>query len=160
MPTPLKHSSNMRKHLTKTERESRERAEAGLVSERQAYLRAPAWLSKEARVVFQNTKRRLRHYDLLEVVDIDLLALYADAVARYQAAVKDLTPAAEVKTIQAAQAWSRISLAYADKLGFSQTARARLARKKAQAEPVDPLEQLLGGVIDDVTDFVNGEGNS
>ena len=154
MPTPLKHSSNQRKHLTKAEKSARQAAEATLESSKAPYLPAPAWLSKEARTVFNNTKRRLRSFNLLEPVDIDLLALYADAVTRYQAGIQTLGPQSNVKEIQAVQAWSRISLTYADKLGFSQTARARLARRKAgEAAAVDPMAALLG----EVNDFINNE---
>lgn len=151
MPTPLKRSENMRKHLTKNEISARKSAEAGLASGKRAYLRAPGWLSKEARQVFSDTKRRLRDFELLEAADIDLLALYADAVVRYQQGVKRLEPEAEAKEIQVVQAWSRIALTYADKLGISQTARARLARRRAVETPADDMEQLLA----DVTDFVN-----
>ncbi len=154
MPTPLKHSRNMTKHLTKSERESRQTAESALEHKRQVRIMAPAWLSGEARKVFQTTRRRLRDFDLLEPVDIDLLAMYADAVVRYQEGVKTLGPLSEAREIQAVQAWSRIAMAYAEKLGFSQTARARLARRRATEEPLDPMEQLLG----QVTDYVNGDG--
>lgn len=153
MPTPLKHSQNMTKHLTKAEKAARQAAECMLEPGKRAYMRAPAWLSIEARHIFQTTARRLRGFKLLEAVDIDLLANYADALARYQSAVRVLTEESDVKEIQAAQAWSRIALAYADKLGFSQTARTRLARRKAERAPADPMEQLLG----EVNDFVNGD---
>lgn len=155
MPTPLKHSKNMRKHLTKAERAARQAAESGLERDARVVLRAPKWLSKEARVIFRSTVRRLREYDLLEAVDTDLLAMYADAVDRYQQGVKGLTPESGPKEIQAVQAWSRMALAYADKLGFSQTARARLARRKAQEGPLDPMDALLG----EVTDFVKEAGD-
>lgn len=153
MPTPLKHTRNMRKHLTNAERESRERAE-GALERGKAQLRPPTWLGDTARKIFQTTKRRLHHYDLLEAVDIDMLAMYADALARYQDAIQGLGLDADVKSVQAAQAWSRIALTYADKLGFSQTARARLARRKAMEEPKDEMESLL----DDVNLYLNGDG--
>ena len=153
MPTPLKHSQNMTKHLTKAEKQARQAAEASLQTGKRVYLRPPSWLSKEAKQIFQNTKKRLKGFDLLEAVDIDLLAQYADALARYQEAVRCLTPLSETREVQACQAWSRIALTYAEKLGFSQNARARLARRKAEKEPLDPMEALL----DDVTDYVNGD---
>ena len=155
MPTPLKHSTNQRKHLTKLERESRQAAEVALESKRAVRLTPPEWLSDEARKIFKTTRQRLRDFDLLEPVDIDILALYADALARYQSGVKTLTEGSSPKEIQAVQAWSRMAMTYADKLGFSQTARARLARRKAVEEPIDPMEQLLG----EVTDFMNGSGD-
>ena len=152
MSTPLKHSQNMTKHLTKAERRARQAAEASLQAGKRVYLRAPDWLSVEAKQIFNNTKKRLKGFDLLEAVDIDLLAQYADALARYQASVKKLNEFSETKEVQACQAWSRIALTYAEKLGFSQNARMRIARKRAQVEEKDELEQLL----DDVSDYVNG----
>lgn len=157
MPTPLKHSSNQRKHLTKAEKEARQEAEAALESGKAVYLPAPKWLSEEARKVFEATKGRLKSFNLLEPVDIDLLAMYADAVAKYLRFSKTLSEKSNVREIQTVQAWSRIALTYADKLGFSQTARARLARRKAQDDaPVDPMDALLG----EVNDFVNGAGTA
>lgn len=154
MPTPLKHSQNMKKHLTKAEKQARQAAEHSLEKEKRAYMRPPAWLSAQAKEIFQTTVRRLRSYHLLEAVDIDLLANYADAIARYQDGARQLNANSEPKEMQTVQAWSRIALTYADKLGFSQTARARLARRKAQQEPADPMAELLN----EVSEFVNGGG--
>ena len=153
MPTPLKHSQNMKKHLTKAERTARQAAEAGLEPGKRTYMRAPAWLSDPARKIFRDTVKRLKGFDLLEAIDTDLLANYADAMARYQEGVQSLSPLSQPKDITAVQDWSRIALTLADKLGFSQTARARLARRRAQDEPLDDMERLLN----DVDDFVNGD---
>jgi P27 family predicted phage terminase small subunit len=152
MPTPLKRSENMTGHLTKNQISARKRAEAGLQTGKRAYLRAPSWLSEDARQVFGETKRRLKEYELLEAADIDLLAMYADMVVRYREGVKRLSAESEPKEITAVQAWGRMAMTYADKLGFSQTARARLARRRAQETPPDDMEQLL----DDVSEYLNG----
>lgn len=153
MPTPLKRSENMRKHLTKSERESRQGAESSLQRERRPYIQAPAWLSEEARAVFEETKRKLRTLQLLDTSDAELLAMYSDAIAQYQNAIKQMAKQpADPKEIQAAQSWSRLALQYAEKLGISPTARARLAKRKAERQELDPMERLL----DDVTEFVNG----
>lgn len=151
MSTPLKHSENQKKHLTKAERAARRQAESGMECGKRAYLRAPGWLSSEARKIFNTYKKRLRGYELLEAVDIDLLAMMADALAKYQAGQKTLTSESDVKEIQALQAWSRIAMVYADKLGISATARARLARRRAIETPPDDMERLLS----DVTNYVN-----
>ena len=145
----------MKKHLTKAELQARKAAESGLEQGKRVRIDAPDWLGEEALKIFKSTRRRLKNYDLLELVDIDLLAIYADAVARYQAAVKALMVISSTEDIKTAQAWSRIAKTYADKLGFSQTARARLARKKAKAVETDELENFF----DDVEDSLNdGEG--
>lgn len=138
--------------MSKTERAARQAAE-GQFSRKRVYLRAPAWLSDDARKIFETTKRQLRSLGLLDNTDAELLALYADAIARYQVTVKGEAWALDTKTATAAQAWSRLALSYAEKLGISATGRARLAKKAAEQTPADDLEQLL----DDVTDYVNSD---
>jgi P27 family predicted phage terminase small subunit len=152
MPTPLKTTENIRKHMSKAERVARQTVEITLQHKR-VRLPAPDWLSVEARQIFESTKRQLRGLQLLDNVDANLLALYADAVARYQSAVKALKDDSDPKEITAAQSWSRLALSFAEKLGISISARARLAKKAAEQTPPDDLEQLL----DDVTDFVNSD---
>jgi len=150
MSTPLKTTPNMRKHLTVAERSARENAEQSLQRGR-VQIRAPRWLGDVAREIFDVTKRRLRGLGLLDTVDADLLALYADAIAKYQAAIIDHDAKPET-----AQAWSRVALAYAEKLGISPSARARLARQRAEkAVAVDPMDALLG----EVAEYVNGAGD-
>lgn len=150
MPTPHKASENMRKHLTNAERESRQAAEAGLRRKGRVTLPCPAWLGPESRKIFEATKRRLRGLDLLDSSDADLLALYADAVHQYQAQMA--SAAGDMKAIAAAQAWSRLALQYAEKLGISPAAKARLARKRAEPETADELESLL----DEFVGYANG----
>lgn len=141
MPTPLKSTGNMRKHLTKAERQARESVEKQLTRSARVSIHAPKWLGAEARKVFEYTKRRMRGLGLLDNADADLLAMYCDAVVHY----KD-----EMET-KDKQAWSRVVLSYAEKLGISPAARARLAKKAAEQIAPDDLEQLL----DDVKDYVN-----
>lgn len=127
-------------------------AENALHSTGRVVVKAPEWLSEDARRVFERTKRQLRNLGLLESCDVDLLALYSDAVARYREAAQAIDPG-DPKTAQAAQSWSRLVLSYAEKMGISATGRARLARKNAEQEaPIDDMEVLLN----DVTEFVNG----
>lgn len=151
MPTPLKSTQNMTKHLTKVELETRKAVE-GQLSRRRVYVKAPAWLDKDALAIFEKTKKQLRGLGLLDNTDAELLGLYADAIARYKVTVRGSAVAVDPKTATAAQAWSRLALSFAEKLGISATARARLARKKAEQTP-DDFENLL----DDVSDFVNGD---
>lgn len=141
MPTPPKSTKNMRKHLTKAERAARESAENMFARKHRTSIRTPAWLEEKARKVFEATKHRMRGLGLLDNVDADLLAIYSDAVVRYQ----------EESDVQDKQAWARLVVSYADKLGISPSARARLAKKAAERTPPDDLEQLL----DDVKVFVN-----
>ena len=168
MPTPLSRSENMRKHLTKAERQAREETEADLRRETRVTLKAPEWLSEEARKVWDSVKRKVRGLDLLDNLDAEMLGIYCNAVASYQilskqlaamwkpdenGKVKPVNPVEVDLLTKTAQAWSRIALQYAEKLGLTPSARARLARKKATEQPKDELEELL----DNVTDFVNGD---
>jgi len=125
-------------------RAARKAAEGVLSRNKRILIRTPDWLSDDAKKIFENTKRRMRGLGLLDNVDADLLALYSDAIVQYQ---KD------DQEIREKQAWSRVVLSYAEKLGISPSARTRLAKKSAENLPPDDLEQLL----DDVTDFVNGD---
>ncbi len=150
MPTPHKTTENMRKHLTKAELAARKGAESGLKREKRVVLHVPKWLGAEARKIFQATRRRLRGLEILDPADADLLALYSDAIYRYRELINAAHPA-DTKEITAAQAWSRLALSYAEKLGISASARARLARRKAEQPPPDDMELIL----DQVQDYVN-----
>ena len=143
MPTPPKNLQNMRKHLTKAERQSRESAEVSLQRPTRTSIFAPKWLSEEARKVFDTTKRRMKPLKLLDNVDADLLAMYSDAVVQYK----------DAQDVKDKQAWSRLALSYAEKMGISATGRARLAKKTAEQQQMDEFESLL----DEVEDFVNGD---
>ncbi len=154
MPTPLKTTPNMRKHLTKAELTARQNAESQQApnQKKRVSIIAPAWLSDEARKIFDWQKRKLRDQGVLDPADADLLGLYADAIARYQASLHELVgPLVDPRSSAVAQAWSRLALSYAEKLGIGPNARARLAKKKAESQPVDPMAALLS----DVENYVN-----
>lgn len=161
MPTPLKTIENIKKHLTNAERDARQHAEGELKRAKRPQLRCPKWLDDDAREIFMETKKRLKGLELLDNADVELLGIYCDAVAKYRIASEQLARVdkdgillADKDDIAACQSWARLVAGYAEKLGLTPTARARLAKRKAEREPMDPLEQLL----DDVTDFVN-DGN-
>lgn len=165
MPTPPKSLPNIRKHLTTAERESRQAAEQKLLRNKRLYLRAPSGMSPEAKKIFRSTVDKCRGLDLLDNLDTEMLAIYADAVAKYQLMAKPLgidyqslnqeeliqVAMDELKRNQTAQAWARVALSFAEKLGITPTSRARLAKRKAEREVQDEFEQLL----DEVTDYVN-----
>jgi len=164
MPTPLKTSENIRKHLTNAERAARERAEGELSRQKRIRLTSPSWLDDDARKIFEDTKRRLKGLQLLDNSDVELLSIYCDAVSKYRTASNLLNkvdelgrPLATKDELNACQAWARLIAAYAEKLGLTPTARARLAKRKAEQETPDEMERLL----DDVSDYVNGgQGNA
>jgi len=161
MPTPLKTTPNMRKHLTKAELTARQNAESeqspkDKSAANQVNIVAPAWLSDEARKIFNWQKRKLRNQNVLDPADADLLGLYADAVARYHASLFELVgPLVDPRSSAVAQAWSRLALSYAEKLGIGPNARARLAKKKAEGQAISPMAALLS----DVENYVNDDGD-
>ncbi|OGO26436.1 MAG: hypothetical protein A2136_05535 [Chloroflexi bacterium RBG_16_54_11] len=160
MPTPPKTYGNIKKHLTNTERDARQQAEGSLKRAKRPQLRCPKWLDEDARKIFEETKKRLRGLELLDNADVEMLGIYCDAVAKYREASERLTRVDKdgliVGTdddIKACQSWARLVASYAEKLGLTPTARARLAKRKAEKGPLDEMEQLL----DVVTEFVNDE---
>jgi P27 family predicted phage terminase small subunit len=157
MPTLPKTTENMRKHLTRAERESRAAAEADQRRPVRVILRMPEWLSEDAAAIWKATRRKLAGIDLLDNTDSDLLAVYCEAYAHFQAASQVLSKARRENRpttkdeVTAAQSWGRLVGSLAEKLGLSPTGKARLARRKAQETPLDPMEQLLG----EVDEYVN-----
>jgi len=150
----------MKKHLTIAEKEARQVAEGELQRKKRPQIRCPKWLGQDARQIFEETKKRLKGLELLDNADVELLGIYCDAVAKYRMASERLAKVDEngilvtdKDVINAAQSWARLVAGYAEKLGLTPTARARLARKKATREPADKLAELL----DDVRDYVNHE---
>jgi P27 family predicted phage terminase small subunit len=150
MPTPPKTLENMKKHLTKAERAARQAAEGEVTRKNRPQLRCPKWLDDDARKIFEETKKRLRGLEMLDSADTDMLGIYSDAVAKYRDASQRLSSTDEDGVLQTTeedrkdcQAWSRIVAGYAEKLGLTPTARARLAKRKAEKQAPDELEELL-----------------
>jgi P27 family predicted phage terminase small subunit len=154
MPTPTVSHSKMAvgkkgsgKHWTKAEVESRQAAAEKIQPAGRASLRVPDWLGEEARKVWARVRKQTAGLELLDNLDAEMLGIYCDAVARYRQASKNLVvlnqkgePVAEEDRIKAAQSWARIVAAYADKLGLSPAARARLAKKRAD-DTADPFDE-------------------
>jgi phage terminase small subunit len=114
------------RHWTQAEVDARREAQEGLQRKNKIVLRCPAWLmtddKKDARAVWNRVKKQAAEFDLLDELDADMLGIYCDAVVKYQTT--------------GLQSWARIVASYADKLGLTPSARARLAQKRA-AEAVD-----------------------
>jgi len=140
------------KHWTRSEVESRQKAAEGLKRQTRVVIRMPSWLGADAQKVWRRVRRQLMGLELLDNVDAEMLAIYCDAVANYQRiASRDLmvvredysVPVSREDSIKAAQSWARIVAGYADKLGLTPSARARLAKRKAD-DTVDPFETEFG----------------
>jgi phage terminase small subunit len=117
------------KHWTADQVAARAAAAAEFERVEKVELVPPEWLSDAAMVVWEQTIKNSEGVKLLDKLDTDTLAVYCDAVAQYrkQAIKKRRT----VADISLQQAWARIIAQYADKLGLTPAARARLIKKAA-----------------------------
>jgi len=132
------------KHWTAAEVESRQKAADGMKRKTKVSLRAPDWLSDEARKVWARVRKQAAGLEILDNLDSEMLAIYCDAVVNYRLTSKhmvikdengDLLGREEV--IKLAQSWARVVAAYSDKLGLSPASRARLAKKRADDDADD-----------------------
>lgn len=86
MPTAAKPAENMTKHLTQTEREAREQAEAGVLPDRgrEPKLKKPAIVSsnKRANTYWNQTLKQMDGLVLLDDLDSTVLAGYCSMLAR------------------------------------------------------------------------------
>ncbi|MDR9857861.1 phage terminase small subunit P27 family [Paenibacillus sp. VCA1] len=141
------------KHWTEKEVKAREAAAQKFERKKKKKLKIPVWLSDEARKVWRKTVKDMEEFDVLDKVDEDVLGTYCDAVARYQEAnnLIEIHGYTEVNAqgnnvvsahVKLAQSYARIILSYSNKLGLNAEARARLAKKLADAEG-DPNEDLF-----------------
>ncbi len=145
MPTKTVTSEVMKagrgKHWTKEEIAKRKAAENKLKRKNDRGLYPPAWLSVEAKKVWRRVVKSAEGIGvLLDNIDTECLAIYCNAYANYQKASKKTLIAEDIKALQA---WARIVAQFADKLGFTPTARARLVKKLA-----DPQRDRFGEEFD------------
>lgn len=118
------------KHWTKAEVEARQAAADVMKRTEPITLVAPSWLGLTALEVWDATVANAENIKVLDVLDTDMLATYCDAVAQYRRIAKKKRKT--VADVQMQQAWARIMAQYADKLGLTPAARARLAKKMAE----------------------------
>lgn len=133
------------RHWTKAEVEARRAAAEELKRRTAVKLRCPAWLSAAARRVWNRVKRQAAEFDMLDELDADMLAIYCDLVAQYQAAnaprpepetvEEKIESARDAKdSVQQQTALARLIAQYADRLGLTPAARVRLAQRRAVKE--------------------------
>lgn len=165
MPANVKVSDNQEKHLTKAEIQARQAAEAAVMPDRPAALKVPRSLNKDpvAQRYWKSILERMEGLSILDDLDSEMLAIYCSALSRREALnalCRELMSAME-KTSDAGnrlamiekpdglmaklQSHEKTLLSYADKLGMTPEARARLARKRAAQEAEkDPDADLFG----------------
>ncbi len=172
MPSAVKHSDNMVRHMTQAEKDARRQAEAEVMPQRQKIkLKKPPIVSKDKRAsaYWNQILRRMEGLSLLDDLDSEMLAGYCSMLARRDQTVllisqltKKLGVAGAVEEtglspdelIEAVgkldsltgklQALERNLLQYAEKLGLTPSGRVRLAQKRAQAAEPEPDADLFG----------------
>lgn len=161
MPTPVVTGDKISvrgraggKHWTAAETAARQAGQEAAQRKSRVRLIPPSWLSAEALDVWKGIVRKLKGIELLDNLDTELLAVYCDAIVHYRecAAMMSMpvhrddgeppTPIDDL--IKAMQAWSRIIVSYAEKLGLTPGGRARLAKRKAE-KILDPFADSFGG---------------
>jgi P27 family predicted phage terminase small subunit len=130
-----------RKHWTKREVEARGDAAEQLKRAKPIELKPPDWLSRDARVVWKRKLGEIAGLNttepLLDVLDSESLAIYCDVTVKYREISNQRK--LEVDDHKAMQSYARILAVYADKLGFTPSARARLVKRRADGANEDPF---------------------
>lgn len=124
------------KHWTQAEVEARQQA-ADKVKRKKVIINPPDWLknSKDALAEWEKIMNDVKDIDLLDNLDSQMLAVYCDALVQYRlVTVRSPKSTDDIKELQA---WARIISSYADKLGFTPGARARLIKKHADEKKKD-----------------------
>jgi phage terminase small subunit len=123
------------KHWTDAEITARKAVAEELLRDGPVELVAPTWLSSTARTIWDQAIADASETKHLDNLDAEFLAIYCDAVAQYRKhATKKRRTVADIG-IQ--QSWARIVAQYADKLGFTPSARARLIKRGADKKLKD-----------------------
>lgn len=118
------------KHWTAAEKAAREVAAEEMRRAEPLALIAPDWLNREALSVWDQAIELAKGVNLFDKLDTETLATYCDAVVQYRR--HSVKKRRTVEDIKLQQAWARIIAQYADKLGFTPAARARLIKKRAE----------------------------
>ena len=91
--------------------------------------------NKNALAEWDQIMKDVKDIDLLDNLDAQILAVYCDALVQYRlVTVRSPKSTDDIKELQA---WARIISTYADKLGFTPGARARLVKKRADEKKKD-----------------------
>ncbi len=142
------------KHWTRNQVQARTVAGQKVKPKKRKKLRMPGWLDEAAQAVWKKTLKNMQDYEILEKADEDVLAVYCDAVARYRELTVEIAGEKKYTTVngqgtetvspqvRAAQSYARIVQQYAERLGLTANARARLAKKIAEKED-DPNAALF-----------------
>jgi len=143
-------------NATKKEKAAREAVEKSMKRD-DVELNIPKSVSgdQEALEAWNRIVADLKEVELMDNLDSDMLGVYCVGVARLERmqarytelAGRGLSSKMVDDALKAVHAQEKMQLAYAEKLGLTPTARARLAVKKAKQEEIDADEtELFGGM--------------
>ena len=145
MPTNVVSIENMHvgkkgggKHWTKAEIERRRQAAEGLKRKKAKPPKAPEYIKNdpEAFAIWKRIIRDTKDLDLLDSLDAETLATYCALEVSKQKALA----AGDYKIFEGL---AKTALQYAKSLGLTPEARARLAKKRADAAEADPNADLF-----------------
>lgn len=138
---------------SKREIQARREAEASLRPPADA-IKPPSWLDKAAKREWRRIVKTLEGLNILTNADVDLLAQYCDALARYAEAAKLIQEQGVVietergpqqnPAVLVLKKYSEILQKCAIQLGLTPSARASLALKRKDEQPKDEFEELFG----------------
>jgi phage terminase small subunit len=121
-------------------RSEKRAAEAFERTEPAPIIRPPLWLSKGAKKIWKKKIAEIAGLkggaDLLDALDGEMLAVYCDAVWKYMQLSNLDEPSLDDHKMLAS--YMSKMLQYADRLGFTPGSRARLIKKRAEAND-DPF---------------------
>ena len=152
MPANVATVENMTKHMSKQDRQDRVEQEQKL-SRDCVRLKSPKRIrdNKPALAYWKNTIDRMRGISLLDDVDIDMLAVYCECMARRDelsnqfGTIPYINTKDKTNALISLQQQEKLVLSYAEKLGLTPAGRARLAKKRAQERPIDNTVDMFGG---------------
>lgn len=152
MPTQTVSATTMKvgkkgggKHWTEKEVEARQQAADELSRKDNAVITPPLWLNKEALQLWHKKLAEIAGLnagnELLDALDSEILALYCDAVVLYRKiSQKKRLKLDDHKLMQTYML--RIG-GYAERLGFTPGARARLVKKRADGKEPDEFGKMF-----------------
>ena len=140
MPVELLLLNGNKNRLTKKEIEARKTAEEKMKMKADQ-VRPPSWLSAPAKREFKRLAAELKEIDLIANVDLNQLAVYCRAYARYVELQKEDIP--NEKTLDTLFKQMK---SIATEFGFTPSSRAKLAMPKEEEKPQSSEEKMFGDV--------------
>jgi len=149
-----------RKHLTKSEIETRREAEKK-IKPRANKIRPPDWLSDEAKQEFKRIIKEMKDLDVLTNVDTDAVAIYCDAYVSYIECtriiekegmmVTHVNQAGESNEVPHPLMTKKRQLAdqmksMATELGLTPSSRSKISMPKEKPKEKTPFDERFGGV--------------